>query len=280
MLDEMMPNSPGAKVLDMHDFVVGQYMRIFMKEDQAAEVWTYEGSAEEDARRIKHAFDGEFVRVDNINAVQRILKGGTNPQSLGTAMHARHLFDEFTGNVRRSGGVAASADTATEARIDSANTSRLIRDMQLQVIAATKKIYQIIAWYEWTHPKRRRQVEVKMGENGRAVTELWSPEIRDGDFVQFEIDVEPDSFEHRSSRQQLEELMKAVQGIVIPLTQMPMSRPIRIKGPELLDEYSKLANLPQLERIADYAPDDSFVSQPSGGGGSRVPAGATSGGKQ
>ncbi len=266
VLDELMPNSRGAMMLDMHDFVNSEYRRIFMKEDQAAEFFTYEGGAEEDARRIRDAMDGQLIQVNNNAAVTRRTKGGTNPQALAIAIHGRQLFDELSGQIRRFGGVSSSADTATEAQIDNANTTRLMRDMQLQVMEFTKRILQNIAWYEWTNPTRVRQVELKVGRNGMAVSEMWTPEIREGDFIEHEIDIVPDSMEHRSSRQQLAELMQAVQTVVIPAMQMPSERPVVLKTPELLKKYSELANLPELAEVVDYAADEAFVTRPPAGG--------------
>jgi hypothetical protein len=276
--DEVMPNSRGAQMLDMHDFVNGQYRRIFMKEDQSAEFWTYEGGADEDARRVRDAQDGEIVNVNNNSAINRRTKAGTNPQSLATAIHGRQLFDEMSGQIRRLGGVASNADTATQARIDHANTSQMVRDMQLQVTKATRVILQNIAWIEWTNPTRTRKVEVKVGTGGVAIEQLWSPEIRKGDFIEHTIDIEPDSMEHRTSRQQLGELMAAVQGLVIPLMGVPTPKPIALKVPELVGKYSELANLPELEEVTNYVSDPAFVSQansstpgrtapPSGGAG-------------
>jgi hypothetical protein len=274
-----MPNSPGAKMLDMHSFVAGQYGGIFAKEDQAADFYTYEGGSEEDARRIRDAEEGGLYAVQNNNAVKRRTRPGTNPQALGTAVHGRLLFDEMSGNIRRYGGVASNANTATEARIDQSNTSRLIQDMQSQVIDFTKLILQNLAWFEYTHPTRMRLVQRQIGNTGMSVPEWWSPAMREGDFVEHEIDIIPDSMEHRTNGQQLEHLVRAVQGIVVPLMQMPSDRPVILKGPEFLRKYSELDNLPELADVADYAADESFVTRPatSGGAGGGAPANQSAG---
>lgn len=272
--DELMPNSRAAMMLDMHAFVNGQYRRVFMQEDQAAEFHTYEGGSEEDARQIRDAMDGGLYLVNNNAAVQRRTKGGTNPQALATAIHGRRLFDELSGNVRQLGGIPSGADTATQARIDQANVSHLIRDMQLQVVAFTKQILQNIAWAEWTHPTRTRQVDLKIGRRGMAVSEMWSPAMREGDFIEHEIDIIPDSMEHRSSGQQLEHLIRAVQNVVVPMMQMPTERPVVLKPPEFLRKYAELDNLPELAEVADYAADEAFVTRPPATGAPRTPPGA------
>jgi hypothetical protein len=274
VLDELMPNSRAAMMLDMHDFVNSQYRRIFMKEDQAAEFYTYEGGAEQDARQVRDAMDGELKQVNNNNAVKRRIKGGTNPQALATAIHGRQLFDELSGNLRLLGGVGPIADTAAQERMANANASRLVRDMQLQVVEFTKRILQNLAWAEWTHPTRTRRVELKIGQGGMAVSELWSPEIREGDFIEHEIDIIPDSMEHRSSRQQLTELMQGVQ-VGISAMQVPSERPVLLKTPELMRKYSELANVPELSEVFDYAADEAFVSTPPAAGRPQTPAGAT-----
>jgi hypothetical protein len=271
VLDELMPNSRGAMMLDMHDFVNSQYRRIFMKEDQAADFWTYEGGAEEDARAVRDAMDSEMKQVNDNSSVQRRTKPGTNPQSLATAIHGRQLFDELSGNLRLLGGVGPIAETATQERLANVNASRLVRDMQMQVVAFTKQILQNIAWYEWTHPTRKRQVVVKVGENGMAVEELWEPRIREGDFIEHEIDIVPDSMEHRSSGQQLQHLLQGVE-IAMRLAQMPSERPVVVKGPELLRKIAELDNVPELAEVVDYAADEAFVIRPPGNGTARAPA--------
>lgn len=281
VLDEMMPNSRGAMVLDLHSFVNDLYFRIMQKENMAADYYTYEAGSEDDARRMSEARDGDYIHVENNNAVVRRTNPGTNPQALATAIHSMSLFDQSTGNIRKVGGVSSSADTATEARIDSANTSRLIRDMQLQVIQFTKRILQNIAWLEWTHPTRRENIEIKIGENGLAIESPWSPEVRSGDFIEFELEIVPDSMEHRSSRQQLQELMQMIQGVVIPTMQMPSDRPVTINAPALIKKVAELANLPELFEVANFAQDDNFQSQPQpqvSGSSLRIPAEATGGG--
>ncbi len=284
VMDELMPQSRGALLLDLHDFVVGQYRRMFIKEDKAAEFFTFEGGSEEDARNIRDAVDNEMVRVNDNKGVVRRNKGGTNPNSMAIGIHSRSLFDEFSNNVRVTGGVGPIAETATQERIANANINRTIEDMNLQVIGFTRRVLQNIAWHEWTHPTRTRRVEVKIGKNGRAIEQLWSPQVREGDFIEHEIDIVPDSMVHRTGRQQLEELMRAVQSVVVPVMQLPSERPIILRGPELLQKYSDLAQLPELQEVVDYAADEAFVSQPrgsgpaTGGGGGGGGGGAPSGG--
>jgi len=277
---KLMPNSLSAMLLDVADFVNMQYRKIFSAEDRSAEFWTYEGASEDDARRIRDAGDGEMIQVDNNAAVQRRTKGGTNPQALGTAMHGRQLFDEYSGFIRMLGGSGPIAETAAQEKIAFGNVSQVVRDMQLRVIDFTRSILRQLAWYEWTDPERQQMVEFTVGRNGRAERDIWSPEKRDGDFIEFEIDIEPDSMEHRSSRQQLTELMQAVQGVVIPMMQMPSDQPVILKTPDLVRKYAELANLPELQDVADYAADPSYVSNPQTGGSAlRIPAGATSEGR-
>ncbi|MEE9597964.1 MAG: hypothetical protein V3V96_14420 [Acidiferrobacterales bacterium] len=273
VMDELMPNSRAAMMLDMHDFVNSQYRRIFMQEDQAANFWTYEGGAEEDARRIRKARDGEMVKVNDNNAVKRRTKGGTNPQALATAIHGRQLFDELSGQIRILGGVGPIAETATQERIANLNVSRMVRDMQIQVIDFTRKILQNLAWIEWTDPIRERRVELKVGRRGMAIEELWTPKIREGDFIEHEIDIVPDSLEHRSSAQQLDRLVRAIQGAAIPMMQMPSQKPVVIKAPEFLQKYSELDNLPELAEVVEYATDDALVSTPAGGANPQIPRG-------
>ena len=269
VLDRIMPNSRGALMLDLHEFVNGQYRKMFGKEDEQADFWTFEGGAEEDARRIRDAEDGELLRVDNNGAVVRRTKGGTNPQAMGVAIHGRQLFDEMSGQIRRYGGVSSIADTATQARIDQANTSRLVKDMQLQFIDFSEDILRVLAWNEWTHPSRQRKVEIVVGKGGKAMDALWSPEMREGDFVEHEIQIIADSMEHRSSAQQLEEMLKGL-NTTLQVMQLPSKRPVTFNGPAFLKRYAEMAQLPELGEFAEFALDPSYVTPPAVQGGGAV----------
>jgi hypothetical protein len=267
VLDKLMPNSPAALLFDLHDFTNSQYRRIMDRENRQADFWTYEGGAEDDARRIEKARDGDMIKVESNAAVQRRTRPGTNPNSIAAAIHSRSLFDDASGNIRQIGGVSSSADTATEARIDSANVSRMVRDMQLQVVEMTRQIIQIVAWYEWTHPLRTENIEIKIGENGLTVggdgKPNWTPEMREGDFIEHELEIVPDSMEHRSSRQQAEEIMRLMQGAVLPAMQLPSDRPVTFDGVGFVKTIADLLNISEAGKFTNYAQDDNFQSQPA-----------------
>lgn len=274
VLDGLLPNSRGAMILDIHNFINMQYQRIFIKEDQSAEIFTYHGGAEDDANAIREAADGEMVQVNDNSAVQRRRKGGTNPQALGTAIHARQLFDDQSGHVRQMGPIA---DTARAESLIQQNISRLVKDMQNTFRAFAQKVYQSIAWYEWTNPARSRKVEIKRGKNGKALEDMWSPEIRQGDFARFEIKIVPESFEFRSSEEQAARVMRAMQGVVIPAMQLPSRKPVVLDSPGFVKRYAELEGIDdELSQFVDF----SETAVPNAGGQARIPAGATVGGPQ
>lgn len=266
VLDELLPNSRAAQMLDLAEFVNGQYTRIFIQEDRKAEYYTYEGKDEKDARAVRDAMDGELIQVENNDAVNKRTKGGTSPQSLGTAAHGMQLFDQMSGNIRLLGGVGPVADTATQERLANANVSRLVTDMQISVVKFTRQILQNMAWYDWTNPLRSQQFTAKVGQNGLAVDLDWTPEQRDGDFIEYEIGIEPDSMVYRSGEQQVQALLQGVQ-LAMQIAQLPSERPIVVRGPELLDHYSRMRNVPEMESVVDYASSEANVFQASGANG-------------
>lgn len=271
VLDGLIPNCRGAMILDLHEFVNSQYRKIFIKEDQSAEIFTYHGGAEDDARAIRDAADGEMVQVNDNNAVQRRRKGGTNPQSLATAIHARQLFDESSGNVRTAGGLGPVADTARQEALVSQNVGVLIGDMRNTFRAFAQKVYQAIAWYEWTNEERTRQVDVKAGKNGRAYADMWTPKMRQGDFARFTIEIIPESFEFRSSEEQANRIIRAMNNVVIPAMQLPSSRPVTLDTPGFVQKFAELDGIDnELSEFVNYSEDavaGTSVSQGSSNSG-------------
>lgn len=258
---QVMPNATAAQLIDTHDFVNLIYRKTFARAYRAKEVNLFDGGSEDDAERLRTAKDGEWVRIDGLGRISKRTSAGVDPLMMNTAMHARRLFDELSGNVRSLGGIGPIAETARQEAMIQNNISRVTRDMQLSTIKFTRSILQALAWYERTDVLRSQVVRTQIGRNGLAIHRTWTPELREGDDVQYDIDIEPDSLAHRSAAEQFEQLMGIIERVVYPGMQLNSDRPITLKLPELLAEAALRNNLPELSRVVDYALDDSLVHE-------------------
>lgn len=256
---QIMPLAPSALMLDLHDFVNRVYRKIFRQAERQKEVPIYQGGAEDDSRRVVDAGDGEMTRVDDINAISRIKFGGADPQSIAIAIHARQLFSRMGGNLETLGGLAPQADTASQENLLNENASKKVQYMQKRFLAFTKEIVEAIAWYEWTDPIREEVVARQISGTDYFVDELWSPETREGDFVQYDIDIQPFSMQHTSPGSQLKLLMQVWQNVVIPGVQLDPSVTPKLTG--MLEAIAELGNLPQVRQIAEYS-DASQATKP------------------
>jgi hypothetical protein len=255
---KIMPNSRAAQLLDSHDFVNRIYRDIYTQTRREKEVWAYDGGHEDSAERLRKASHGEFIRAD-MTALQRVHVGGTNPQKLGVAIHGRQMFDELSANIRSLGGVGPIADTLGQERIAQSSASRMVKDMQGSVVDFTQELFQDISWYLWTETLRPTRVRRPVTEFD-SVDDVWPPEILEGDFIEHEIDIEPDSLTYKTSEEQFRALLEIVQTLVIPGMQLPSSRPPVLRLDKLLDMAARRRNIPELTEVVEYASDDTLFT--------------------
>lgn len=271
---QVMPASLADILFDSHDFVTRGYRRIYRQADRQAEFYTYTGEAEEDAERFKRAYDGEFVRVDTPNGVQRQIKGGVNPQTIAVAIHADQTFDNDAGNLKMLQGVSTGASTLGEARILAQNLSASVKMMRNRVYDFTAGILRHWAWYIWTDPMRQEKV-TRTTTNGFVVQDQWSPEIVEGDFLDNEIDIEPGSLQSRSNEQQLLALVESAR-LIREMMQLPASRPMTFDHAYFTELLATLGNQPELTGLIKFAADIKDVvpgvpTQGQEGGGMGAP---------
>lgn len=187
--DNVLPVAPAGIWYDLH--ILGN--RIARKLSRQAErikrVLAYQGSAVDDANEIAEADDGESVRVDDINAIKEVAYGGAGEDSYKYMEWVQKKFSDQSGNLDLLAGTGAGAPTATQSEMLQANTSVRLSDMQSLVYQFTAEIGQALAFYLHTDPL----IELPLARrvNGADQQVIYTPEMREGDWLDFHIAVEP-----------------------------------------------------------------------------------------
>lgn len=252
--NQLMPKSPVMAAMDLHMFINAAYRKIFRQAERHKEVPWYKGEAAEDMQRLIEAPDGEVVRVDHDNAVGSYKSGGAAPQSIALAMHADRLFGKQFANLDLLGGISPGAGTLGQTEMLAGNANKLIADMQDSFTKFTKRVVQNLAWYEWTDPLREDVIVKAPGELD--IVELWAPETREGDFVQYDVDIEPYSMQHHSPQSRLQSLMNIYQQILAQGQPMMNQQGVGIDWPKFINTIKKYSNLPELGEILRTLSED------------------------
>lgn len=268
---QLWPLAPAYTLWDLDDFVNRIYRKIFRQAEREKEVFTHQGDAEDTFRRILEAVDGEGIRSDVPDPVQRVKVGGSSPQTIATGIHAHGLFK------RRSGtdviaGFGQIADTATQEKIVKGSADKRVEAMQDRFAEFTQEVVQAIAWYRWTEELRQDVVYRRIADTDFYIEELWSPETREGDFVQYDIRIEPYSMQRQTPASKLQ-LAFAMFDRALQAAPFLAAQDVMPDVNGFYDTVSRLANFPEIRQFIRFKPaevDLQGILAPMPAGGSRT----------
>jgi hypothetical protein len=251
---QLWPLAPAYTLWDLNDFVNRIYRKIFRQGEREKEVFTYQGDSEDTFRRVFDAVDGEGIRSDTVDPVQRVKIGGASPQTIAMAIHAHGLFK------RRSGmdiiaGFGQVADTATQEKIVKSSTDERVEAMQDRFAEFAEGIVQACAWYEWTEELREEVVYRRISETDYYLEELWSPETREGDLVQHDIRIVPFSMRRQTPAEKVQ-LMFAMWDRTMQAAPMLAAQNIAPDFDGFYNGISRLTNFPELREMVRFKPSE------------------------
>lgn len=215
--DNTMPVSPALNLSGLSDLVNTLFRKLERQARRQKKYHIFQGSAGKDAERQKKVSDGEFVRVENPNAQQEVNVGGVDQGNLAFVDVGISHFDRIGGNLQAMGGLGTSADTVGQEKIVSGQSSKREAKMQYRVVRFSKGILVDIGHLMFYDPVLTVPGEYSIPGSDITVDASWTPEMREGEYIHYNLDVEPFSMAYRAPGQRAQELMAYMQNIVIPL---------------------------------------------------------------
>lgn len=216
---QVMPLPPVANLMDLHQTVNLLWNKSVRDAQKQKTVIPYGGDNWQDVERILKATNGSgvFQNTSGQDIPRELKYGGADPATVAMAMQSYQLFKERAGNLDLLAGLGPQSDTVGQDKLLNENANRQVADMQGRFGDATKKVVRAIAWYEYTDPVRQSTLRKSIPGTGSYIPVTWSPETREADFFNFDIDIEPYSMQDRSPQERLQRLLQLVQTFVIPM---------------------------------------------------------------
>lgn len=149
----------------------------------------------------------------------KILKaGGIDSTTLAFFMQTRDLMSYFAGNLDSLGGLGAVTETAAQDKLISGAANVQIDDMSDKTIAAVKRIFEALAYYEWNDPHRVRLLHKKIPGTDLTVPFEFGPNKRNiADYGKFKVGVNIHSMQSDSPQTKLAKLRAIVTEFIMPL---------------------------------------------------------------
>lgn len=252
--DNILPVPPSSVWYDLHMMANKIARKAARQADRQKSVLAYEASSWQDAKGIVESMDGEAVQVDHVDAIKEVSFGGTNPEGYQYIEWAKQQFSEMAMNMDMLSGAGSDEPTATQAQMVSANTTIRLSDMQSMVYHFTGDVMKSLFFYLHTDPLIELPL-IKRTE-GRDAQVSYTPEMREGDWIDYNIKVTPYSMARQDPNTKVRRMLEFFGNVIPALAQAQMmlgpafnlESSLRIMGREMgIEELDEVVNLPALQ---------------------------------
>ena len=261
----VMPLSPASTLIDLHELTNKIFRQLARQAERQKTVTFANGKSIKDAERVVNANDGEVIRVDEANGIKEARFGGPDQQNMLFAQQARQLFSYMGGNLDSVGGLSPQADTAKQEQLISGASSQRLASMGEQVQEWASAIINDLSWYLWHDPLINMPVVKRVEGTDIEVVEHFSPETQEGDFFDYNINVNPYSLKEKTPSEQVQATMQYI-NMMGPWMPMMQQQGMNIDFDKLTDMVSDFGNIPSLKDIITFSgsPQESeMIGQPT-----------------
>lgn len=248
----LLPLPPSALWIDLHNLANTLFRKLAKQAEGKKRVVAFAGGDEEGADRLKNASDGEGIKY-NGQKPESIDVGGIDAPTLAFFLQTRDLFSYFSGNLDSLGGLSPVSDTGVQDRMIGEAASARMERMKALTVEFDRGIFESLAWYEWTDPLRKRTVKKPVEGTDMVLEAVWSEETREGDFLDYNLDVDPYSMQQDTPDLRLQKIGQVLERFVIPFLPLLQQQGVQVDFRKLVEVVSKLANLRELRELIAFA---------------------------
>lgn len=248
----VMPLPPVATWMDLHELANTLFRKLRNQAERAKEIGLYQGTQAADAERISEAKDGDFKRVDSLQATGTIKTGGVDPKTLAFLLQVKDLYSYLAGNLDALGGLSPQAGTLGQEELLTQNASKRVADMQSITIDFVAEVSQHLGFLLWENPIADIPITKKTKYGSAEIPIRWNEEQREGDYFQYNIGIHPYSMQHHTPAAKLQALTQIFNNFIAPYAPQLEAQGVRINFVQFMKDIQRLSNLDELDGILMY----------------------------
>ncbi len=242
----LMPLPPVSLLMDLHEMANKVFRKLGRQADRQKTVTLVQSGQEDDGRRLVESSDGEVIRTDRPEATREARYGGVDQPTLAYLVQLKDLFVYMGGNLDALGGLGKLSDTVGQEQLIARSASARMADMQEAASKSVKKVINTLGKYLWYDPVASPKVKTKIPDTNFEVSLTFSPDIREGEIVEYEIDIAPYSMVDRSPSEKAKTLGDLMQGFIIPLAPLLQQQGMKPNMAKFLELMAKYSNTDEL----------------------------------
>lgn len=231
---------PVSIFYDLHLVLNALTRKIQRQAQRSKKILVYQRGKEEDGTTIRDSSDGDVIGLTDTQMTKELEVGGADSKNYESLNVLRDLLNWVSGNPDSVGGLAAGEKTLGQDEMKLTQASARLGRMQALVQKFNKRVLRKTCWYLWTDPQTRMDLLQPIGE-GMQISRTWSPEVREGEFPDYDIDVEPYVASADNPLDQYRRIMQLITNVIIPMAPMAQAQGVEVDiGKLVKDLASKL----------------------------------------
>lgn len=214
--ENIMPVGPAVH-MDELDRLINNLLRKQARQAMRQKDATiYSGQGAETAKRWKNAPDGGMFQGDP-QGMATISEGGANPQNMMFLANIIDIYKNACGGLDTLRGTGPAAGTVGQEQLIQDANNRAIAQMQYRVMDATRRLLKSLAFMLWNDEFKEISGRLELPGTGYAADATWRPGDREGNFLDYNFDVNVFSMTYRPPAQVAQELMQYAMNVIVPL---------------------------------------------------------------
>lgn len=215
----------------------------------------YSGDAADDAEALANAPDLKSVRVSDTQSVKAIEWPGIDPQHYNWIQYLEQQYSMQGSNLYTLGGANSQAGTLGQEQMLMANASKSIDDMSNSVYEFTKSVAKKMLFHFWSDPLISVP-QIKRIEGFGDLPVVFDKAAQDGEFWDYEFDVEPYSMQRLSPGIEYQRTMGLLSQWILPTAQIAAQQGAQLNVPEATKHLAKMAGLRGFDKMYETAIPD------------------------
>lgn len=248
--ENVMPVSSADQLSPLNRLIQNVIRKQSRQARRQKDVHIYSTLGSDSANKIKNASDGQWIRVTEPSEVRTIKQGGVDPGNQIFVGNAIDLFDRMGGNIRAMLGLGSQAETLGQEELIHRASSRKESHMQNKVFDALRDLMRDLGMMLWDD--RFKTIPATMNISGEEIDDTWTPEDREGNFLDYNFEIDIYSMVHQTPGQRLQGVINALDRVFLPLLPMIQQDGGTIDTAELTDLYAEMSNQPRIKNIIKF----------------------------
>lgn len=270
--NNIMPLPPASLWLDLHDLSNRIFRKLGRQGERQKTILGIQDGAARDGELIVKAEDGDAIRMDNPGQAREYRFGGIDQPNMAFFLQLVDKFSYMNGNLDSLGGLSPQAQTLGQDEMLARSASKRVADMQDRVEGFVTNVIKSLAFYLWNDPLINLPLVKRMANTDISVPVRFTPEDREGDFLDYNIEIEPYSMQHESPGTRLQTINGLMNNVLMPLAGPMAQQGIQVNFEGLLKLIAKYSNMPEVSEIITFVGQQATMPPQGADGGQVAPA--------